>query len=462
MTNILVLVGLFILFPVIALGAFRRPSLGLAVLVFSLPLLSQARRLFLERQAPFLSLETIAVLLLWIFVQLHNIRHRAIRKRTDKDWGVVVAASAFLFAGFVSATYAYDSEIAFKILITGGLIPVLCFFIARQHLNSKEDANFVIIGFFGLVVQVAIFTALAWGQRQIIAPQYEDFVTWLYLGANPVNIFGSPSASIATIVASIPLAAWYRVYGRWNNNLIWVVVSVSTLGVAAMSLSRGSWLGILVALVLSLPLYFKRIQMRAVILMTFFLLGFYFSGYYDFIFKLFDYRLTSQINTMDMRLANYQLALQAMTKHGFSGLGLGNYQYVYREFPSAIASRMQPLWFAHSLFLTLIPEMGLLGALAFAYIFVSRLIKGFVFFSQKSIIDYDRWFVFSLLVSIFSYVVVVSTSGGHLIATLTDYLIAPALIVIMTFLGCLSANINNAIPDDHIKDSSSILGITKR
>jgi O-antigen ligase len=407
---------------------------------------------------PFPSLETIAVLMFWLFVQPHNFRKKS---PSNRDSAVVAAAFIFLFAGFASASYAYDAAIAYKILLTGGVCPILCLFIARRHLRTKDDVRLVILGFFGLVIQVAIFTALAWSQRQTIAPQNDNLVIWLYRGANPVIVFGSPSATITAIVASIPLVAWYRIYGRWNNNLIWAIVTISTIIVGAMSLSRGSWLGLLVALTTSLPLYFKRIQMRAIILITLILLVVYFSGYYDLFLQFFDSRLSSQINTVDIRLANYQLALESSTNHFFSGLGLGNYRYIYSEFPSASASKMPPLWFAHSLFLTLIPEIGLIGAIAFAYIFVSRLVKGIISY-QTLASDEDRWFKFALLAATFSYIVVVSTSGGHLVATLSDYLVAPALIVAAIVLGCLSSDIKDPLPADAISNPGPLQRMASR
>lgn len=335
------------------------------------------------------------------------------------------------------------------------------FFIARRYLRTREDVRLVILGFFGLVIQVAIFTALAFDKRQVIAPQVDDLFAWLYQSSNPVIVFGSPSVTIATIVACIPLAAWYRIYGLRNNYFIWSVVLISSIGTAVMSLSRGSWLGIIVALVASLPLYFKQIKIRVIFLTTIILMVLYFTGFFDFISEVLDTRLSSQIDTVSIRLANYQLALQSSTQHIFLGLGLGNYPELYKEFPHAFASRMEPLWFAHSLFLTLIPEIGLTGALAFAYIFLSCLRKGVLLF-QKQSNDADHWLTFSFLVAVISYVVVVSTSGGHLIATKGDYLIAPGLIVTLIFLGYFSSNLKISISINQIIHSSRIQRIARR
>lgn len=124
MTNIIILVGLIIVFPTLVLGGLIKPSFGLATLLFTLPLLSQGYRFFVGSQMLFPSLETIAVLVLWISVQLHNLRHRS---PLQKDWGVVLAAFIFLLAGLLSAFFAHDSEIAFKILLAGGVSPLLCF-----------------------------------------------------------------------------------------------------------------------------------------------------------------------------------------------------------------------------------------------------------------------------------------------------------------------------------------------
>lgn len=436
-TNTIILFGLLIFFPIIILGAVRKPSFGLAVLLFSLPLLSQARRLFLGREMPYLSIETLAVLVLCLFVLIHDIR----KKKFEKvDLSLFIFTIVFLITSLVSAVFAIDSDIALKILFSGGVSPLICFYIAKKHINSREDFNFLLFGLFGLVLQTAIFSILAYDKRLIFAPQGAELASWLYQISNPIVIFGSPSAAIATIVPSIPFAAWYRIYGRWNNNLTWIIVTISAITVSILSLSRGSWLGITIALIASLPLYFKKIQIRIIIFIILLLLIFYFTGYYDIFFQMIETRLTTTINTINIRTENYKLAIQSSIQHTISGLGLGNYRYLYKDFPFALASQLPPLWFAHSLFLTLIPEIGLVGALSFFYIFFSRIIKGIRVYRNLKYSS-DKLLIYSFLVAITSYIIIVSTSGGHLVATLSDYLIAPALIVIFSLLGCLSGKL---------------------
>jgi O-antigen ligase len=452
MNNSFLLIGLFLVFTTIAFGTIIKPAFGLAILIFALPLLSQGFRLYLGGQYPFISFETMAVFVLWVFAQFHNIR---LRRQVEKDRGLVIATFIFLFAGLFSAFFAKDSELAFKILLVGAFSPLLCLNIARRHIRSKEDFKLVLFGYFGLVIQAGIYTLIVLKNRQGIFQEISYFASWQYqvggIYSSPVTILPSPSVTIATIVGSIPFAAWYRVYGQKNNVVIWLVVTGFTIWVALMSLSRGSWLGVLVALIATLPFYFKTFQIKAIILLICLTIGLNISGFFDFFLQALNIRLSTQIDTLSIRLANYQLALQSSFIHPFIGLGLGNYLEIYRELPHTLAAKMEHLWFAHNLFLTLIPEIGLVGALAFGYIFISRIIKGIQLFQiQRD--DSDHWLRYSLITTIVSYIVVVSTSGGHLIAVKTDYLTAPALIVIMTFMGCLTYNYGDLDRRNHLSD----------
>ncbi len=433
MTNILVLVSLILAFPIIFLGALKKPAYGIAVLLFMLPMFSQTYRLF--TQMPFPSIETLAVFVLWVAVTFHDFSGK---KPFVNDFFVNIASGVFLLAGLLSANFAHDSEIAYKILLAGGVAPLLCFSIASKNILSIQDMELVILGYFGLVIQTFIFTMLAFNIRQGLAPTDVDLASWLYIQSNPVVAFGTPSVTIATMVASIPLTAWYRIYGGRNKNLLWLVISISTIYVAILSLSRGSWLGMLVAMIGSLPLYFKRIRISFLVMIIVILLGLYYSGYYDLFLELINFRLGNPINTVDIRVANYQLALLSSSQHILFGLGLGNYRFVYLEFPLALASQLDPLWFAHNLFLTLIPEIGVIGTIGFIYIFLSRLIKGAILF-RVTTDEKLHWLIYSLLVAVISYIVIVSTSGGHLVATLSENLTAPALIVNLIFMGCLSS-----------------------
>jgi O-antigen ligase len=439
--NILLILSLIIIYPLIILPAVKRPALGLGILLFSLPIFNLASRLFINTTAPFPSLETIAVLLLGTIVLFSSFSHRQTNR---PNLSLVISSLIFLVTALLSSLYAEDSSISLKILLTGVVAPLICIWIASIHVRTMEDSKPIIFGFICLLVESAIFTVLAYNRRLLMVPFNTDFIDWLYRESNAVNIFGSPSVTMAVIIPSLPLAAWYRIYGNWHNNLISILIILATLGIAILSLSRGAWLGTLFTILLSLPLFLKRSKVTIIVVLSILLIFFYVLGASDFINQAFDYRLYSDpnISSIDIRLANYTLSLQSATKHFFIGLGLGNYPMIYREFPLSPASFMDPLWFAHSLLLTLIPEIGLIGMLSFFSIFLVILRKSARFWMNKLNLENERWFIYAIAVGVISYLVIGSTSGSHLIALKTDYLTAPAMIVEFSFLGMVSGIIS--------------------
>ena len=438
LSNLVLTASLVVAFPAIFMIGVINPRSGLGVLLFFLPALNLSYRLFSVQ--PFPSLETIAVIVLWIGTLFH--KSPSNRKAGNPSFNILAGITIliFLVTAFISSMLsknAIDSELALKIWLTGALIPLLCFFIATRYITSWNDAKWLLYGFVGLLVQTAIFTLLAFDRRQGFMMPMDELASYLYQQSNAVVIFGNPSATISVIIMGIPLAAWYRSFGKWRPNLTAISVFTMVWAVAILSLSRGSWLGAIVATIASVPFLRKRMEFRAVIILVGLATVIYFIGGFDLITSFFNYRFsyTTTFLTAQTRLVNYQLSLQSAVNHLFLGVGLGNYAEIYREFPFSPASFSTHLWFAHSLFLTLIPEIGLIGAISFLSFFVLSIRR--VLQQAKKLQDINRWFVYAVLVGVVSYLVIASTSGTHLIATLGDYLRSPALIVVYSFLGAV-------------------------
>jgi hypothetical protein len=442
MIDLFLFAVLGLIFLTLIWGTFKKPVLSLGLLLLFLPVFSFARRLEIPG---FPSLETIAVILFWGCIQVRSLKHGSPYHK--KEISVGIAIGVFFLAGLLSAMAARDPVLSLKILIVGGLIPWLCYSVAVNYARTEIDMESVINGFLGLAVIAAVYTVVTFDRRQsqsMLLVGDQELYRWMYSESPAANLFIVASVTVSAVVPAIPLAAWYLQFGRWQRHLVWSVVSIGVVTTAFLSLSRGSWLGTLVAILGSLPLIFKQIRVSRVMLIITIIVVIYFAVPQNFVKDIFLFRIeeTSSRNT-EIRQANYILALQSASRHVIAGLGLGHYDDIYQEFPRASASYMNPLWFAHNLFLTLIPEIGLLGAAAFFYLFVSRIFRGLRIY-QNSIPDKVRALAYASSIGVISFGVIASTSGAYLVASVRNdgqdtYFIAPALIVVCTLLGIITA-----------------------
>jgi O-antigen ligase len=430
----------------------------LGLLLALLPLLALTRRLFPENALFFPSIETIAVVFVWGCVQVRSLKHGA--PRDNSSWPINVALFVFLMTGLISSVLSRDPDLSLRILVAGGLAPILCYSLASRYLKTDEDVQYVVYGMLALAIQTTLFTAIYYDRRQATLPSQQELYAWLYSEAPVANLFVVPSATVSASVPAILLAVWYLLYGKWQKMLVGGSVILGAIYVAALSLSRGSWLGAVVALIGSLPLVFKHIRINVVILAISILALGYVSGAVDSVLDMVEFRTnTRSTGSVDARQANYVLALQSASQHMLIGVGLGQYPDIYAEFPSASASRFPPLWFAHSLFLTLIPEIGLLGAVAFAYVVMRQIVRG-IRLRKDDIEKGNGLLGYALSMGIIAYLVIASTSGTHLVAYLMygkadTYFMAPAMIVVFTMLGALAALQRDQAPVRLISSYSS-------
>jgi hypothetical protein len=464
---------LAMVFPALIWATFKKLSLGLSTLILALPILSLSRRVFdAFGSMPFPSPETLAVLVVWGCAQVRSLKppdSGLSPLRTRRDTLTGIGLGTFLLACVVSSLLSADPGLSFKIALAGGLIPVLVFAVAVKSDWGEEDVKYLTWGLFGVTAQTALHTLLTFHARAALASGQELY-SWMYREAPAASLFIVPSVTVSVVVVAIPIAIWYGLSQRGTEFatphsplgarrlplrtlFVPVLLISSAVLVVMLSLSRGSWSGAAVAVIGSLPLLLRRGRARAVLLIGAVLAVFMFTGANDILRGSFGRRMsTFQFGgldaNIDLRNANYVLALQSAPRYLFTGLGLGQYMNIYAEFPNALASLLPRLWFAHSLFLTLIPEIGLLGTIALLFVFVRLLGRG-LRSGGRTTRPYGT-FAYSLSVGVLSYLMIASTTGAHLVSYLlcnprllfydTDatYFAAPALIVVFAALGAIS------------------------
>ena len=478
-----------IVFPALIWAGLQRPALGLGVLLLALPVLNLARRLFSSADSiPYPSLETIAVVLLWISVQIRQLGRRghdaASCPLPSAHWGTgtKIAVAVFLLASLGSSLLSHDPSLSLKILLCGGVIPLLAYCVALKLRPCWSDVKPLIWGIFGMTLQIGLYTVLTFRQRQMMTGA-DELLAWMYGAAPAAGLFVVPSVAVTMVVPAIPLAAWYWQHGHvlrqlrhsgyreepramnLSDTLVTLAVLVAALTTAALGLSRGCWAGVAVATVCSLPLLFRRMRLGPLILVVGAAALLFFSGAFETVAQIISFRLGggNASRNVDIRNVNFALALLSAPKHILTGVGLGQYTEVYAEFPNAMASMLPRLWFAHSLFLTLIPEIGLIGTVAFAVIFVRGLVQAARFGRRLGTVrnaecemrnaKCEAWLPFSqaLLIGVIAYIVIASTTGAHLVSYVLcnpqylfydpngTYFTSSALILTFALLGTIAA-----------------------
>jgi len=441
-----ILVAAAIPIALLIASTLKKPAYGLGLLIFFLPAFSLFRRLFNISSVPYPSLETISIFLIWVCAKVREVKKK--REARNIDVRLVIAIWVFLSAGLVSSVASNNPLLSIKILFSGGVAPIVCFIIAYKYVDEFEDIRYILGGIFGLAVQAGLYTAYSYLDRAATGGAGLNLYRFIYGsgGGAVANLLFVPSVTVSTIVYAVPLSFFHRQHGTKYRKTLWPTVLFMCLLVGILSFSRGSWFGLLVAFVASIPLVFRKAKASRVVfvsMIVIILLFVFITGFYETPVDIIRYRTEtfSFSGSQQSRLENNILAIKSGQNHIFWGVGLGQYREIYSEFPNDPASRLEPLWFAHSLFLTLIPEIGIFGMLAFLYIFLLVLAGGFRY-SFSGVQGERRDLIYALLVGVVSYIIIASTSGAHVIAYLgwpesSTYFVAPALVVTFIVLGCM-------------------------
>ena len=427
------------------LAALRRPAMGLGVLFLGLPALNQSWRLF-GWERPFPSLETWAVGLLVLGALGYGVAGRARRGREGReseDERISLCAFAvFVAAALVSALGSDAPGLGLRVVVAGGLAPVAVWLVARGAVRHPVDIRWLAFGLFGLAVQTGAYALVNFNEQALAASGDLAAFGGVSDMSASVRVFTVPSAGMAVLLPVVPLAAWYALHGdgRRSRGVVAGLVILLALAAVLLSFSRGSWLAAAAAVVLSLPLLFRRIRPGWVLVVVGAAVLFVVAGGSEVVAELLRFRLegTNSAHNISGRASNYLLALASAPRYLLFGVGPGQYPAVYAAFPEAAASWGMPLWFAHSLLLTLIPEIGLLGAVAFGLPLFRSVWRGM---RGARLDDRVGAFGYAVAAGVAGFLVVASTAGTHLVTYLNTariegtWFTAPALIVTLGLVG---------------------------
>jgi len=288
-------------------------------------------------------------------------REGAIRlRRTPYDIPIVL----LLIAGAIAVVVPPDRWHALGLYRAYFLEPIAVFYIAIDLLRAPGQVRRVLLGLglgssiFAVLNIVAFFVTLVQG----------TFV----LGSPPTALYTSSPEVAMYLEPPFALAAGFVMFADQRKDrllsLAWMALLAPAL---ALTLSRGAYFAIAVLALVAIATSRKRLWLAAgtaiavIVLLQVPLVSRRFAGQ----FNLFD----SQ-TTVRGRLSIFTDTLSMLRDHPIFGDGLGGYHYLFRGTILEI--------YPHDVWLTFWVEVGLLGMVAFAIIFLGLLYRGWRAYSR--------------------------------------------------------------------------------
>lgn len=273
---------------------------------------------------------------------------------------VTRALAAILLAGLAEAAIGF-----YQSLLGVGPAGFLLFGGTNLRAFGTFDQPNPYAGYLGLVIPLAFGVALG----------------LLGAGKNKVPREGGGDAAALSRDSITPLPKLWGGAGAGSFGLLLLAVVTLAAALAALffSLSRGAWLGVAAALVITMVIRSKRTAIlalaAALLLSIVILLGQLnlipdvvsarFSGVSDY-FGFQDVRGVP-VNDANFaiveRMAHWQAAWAMFDDHPLFGVGIGNYAAVYPAY--ALPHWDDPLGHAHNYYLNVLAESGMVGEAAY-------------------------------------------------------------------------------------------------
>lgn len=303
------------------------------------------------------------------------------RKINIRPTPLLIPFAIFLFAAGLSVTVALSLQAAAKELIKWVEMAAIYWLIVQEFGPIQVERALAAIFLAGLAQ-----AGLGLYQSLFLAGP-EGF---LLFGGSSLRSFGTfeqpnPFAGYLGLIIPLAFGVTMGILGAENNSrtnvprYMLLVLGLAALAATMMalffSLSRGAWIGVAAALVITTIIRSKRAALLALtfalLLAMFVLLGQLnlvpdlvserFSGVGDY-FGFVDVRGVT-VNDANFalveRVAHWQAAWDMFDDHPLLGIGIGNYAAVYPVY--ALPHWDDPLGHAHNYYLNVLAESGIVG-----------------------------------------------------------------------------------------------------
>jgi putative inorganic carbon (hco3(-)) transporter len=287
--------------------------------------------------------------------------------RLPVEWPSRFAAPLLLFlaAGAVGVAVSGDHRAALGLYKAYMVEPALVFVVMVDAIRSRRDA-LVVLGGLGVAGAVA-------GGLNAVVVLHAAMTHHLDLSvAAPVAIYNNANSVALFLVPLIAIAGSLAL--RLDGAVRWLAVAflVVALSGVLLSFSRGGYVALAaVLLVLAAADYRRRILVPAVVLA-----GVVFSLLPPIAHRLaHEFSATDPNNTLHARVVIWQATLRMLRDHPIFGAGLSGFKLAIG--PYRAGSFKEDLVYPHNILLNFWSEVGIVGAIAFAWILVLGLVLAF-------------------------------------------------------------------------------------
>jgi O-antigen ligase len=280
-------------------------------------------------------------------------RERLLRPfRTPYDIGIAL----LLLSGLISVFVAKDHRAALGLYRAYFIEPVVLFYVATDVLRLRSHFRTLLLG---LGIGTSIFAVM-----NVVVFAAAAFQNTVHFGAPPSAIYTSSNAVAMFLEPPAAFAIGLVLFADERRDRLMALAWALILAVAfVLTFSRGGYLALAIYGVLTVikvrpdlrrPLLIGGIAVAVVVLLTVVL-----ASTTPLMKSRFSYRALNY--TLQTRAAIFTATLSIIAAHPILGVGLGGYVYNLHGFLEI---------YPHDVYMTFWVELGLLGLIAFLYIFV--------------------------------------------------------------------------------------------
>lgn len=286
--------------------------------------------------------------------------------RFDVTDGFVLAFLVYAVVRYWTAPVEFIARVELLNIFTYAT----CFWVARYAFTHSSQALFVLYTL--AITGIGVATFALWLKANPAFLPYGETLH-LYYAPRLLGTFGCPNhlGSFLVICTSVTLGAAMFVRGLWPWRIVLFYGAGLMILVIGLSLSRGSWMGLLFAF-LALSIFSMRHSSLKWYFPLAFFLVFVFGGVVTlWQIPLFHERLQEiflhlQNNTLDqyVRIQLAQDGWKIWMDHFWLGAGPATFEYLHPRYQSAVYNTHA--YYTHNDYLNLLTDYGLLGGLLVA------------------------------------------------------------------------------------------------
>ena len=273
-----------------------------------------------------------------------------------------IAIALLLIAGAIAIFVAADHRAALGLYRAYFVEPIAIFYVASDLLARRADLRTLLIG---LGIGTSIFAVLNIGNFFIALAQHA-----IHFGAPPIAIYTSSNEVAMFLEPPFAMATAITLLSDDQRDrrlaLVWSLILFVAL---VLTFSRGAAIALTVYALLTIVTVKPELRIPLLVIAAIIVVAVVLVLVLGANTPLIKTRFSTVALrfTFQTRSVIYGATLQTLLLHPLFGVGLGGYTFI---------SHHTPLIYPHDMWLAFWAEVGLLGVLAFAFIFFRLLIRG--------------------------------------------------------------------------------------